>query len=73
MNVDFEDFPWRACDLGEQPWDGMTPFCCEACPGCLVSATVELNRLNPLTADPDLLAGWHEIIAITAGERELGS
>jgi hypothetical protein len=62
------DFPWRACDLGEQPWDGETPFCCEPCSGCLVEATVELNKLNPLTTDPDVLGQWHAIIAVTSGE-----
>ncbi len=60
--------PWRACELGEQPWDGETPFCFEECPGCLVVATVELNRLNSLSTDPGVLAQWHDIIAITAGE-----
>ena len=68
--VDFEDCLWRACDLGERPWDGETPFCAEACPGCLVIATVELNKLNPLTTDPRQLTDWHQIIAVTAGEVE---
>lgn len=63
-----EDIPWRACDLGERPWDGETPFCCEPCTGCLTIATVELNRLDPLTADPQLVADWHDIIAITSGQ-----
>lgn len=64
----YEDVPWRAHELGEQPWDGETPFCSEACPGCLVVATVELNKLNPLTTNPGTLADWHEIIATTSGE-----
>ncbi len=68
MTTTIEDIPWRACDLGERPWDGETPFCCEPCAGCLTVATVELNKLDPLTADPQLLADWHEIIAITSGE-----
>lgn len=65
---ELQDIPWRACDLGERPWDGETPFCCEPCPGCLVIATVELNKLNPLSTNPRDLADWHEIIAVTAGE-----
>jgi len=63
-----QDIPWRACDLGERPWDGETPFCAEPCSGCLTIATVELNRLNPLTTDAAELAAWHEIIAVTSGE-----
>lgn len=64
----YEDVAWRAHDLGEQPWDGETPFCTEPCPGCLVIATVELNKLNPLTTDWRQLADWHDIIAATSGE-----
>jgi hypothetical protein len=66
-----EDIPWRACDLGEQPWDGETPFCDHPCPGCLVVATVELNKRDPLTANPRDLADWHMIVAVTAGEIEV--
>lgn len=65
----FTDEPWRAHDLGEQPYDWETPFCAEPCSGCLVVATVELNKLNPLTTDPGVLAQWHEVIAVTSGER----
>ncbi len=68
MDDDFEEFPWRAHELGEQPYDWETPFCTEPCTGCLVMATVELNKLNPLTAPPEDLEFWHEVIAVTAGE-----
>jgi hypothetical protein len=47
---------WRACELGEQPWDRETPFCAEPCSGCLVMAAMELNirSVTPFltTAEP---------------------
>jgi hypothetical protein len=58
---------WRACELGEQPWDRQTPFCAERCAACLTIATVELNKLIWRTTPAAQLTSWHEIIAVTAG------
>ena len=66
-----DDLPdvWFACEFPERPYElGATLLCGEPCRACLVVATVELNRLNPLTETRANLASWHEIIGVLAGE-----
>jgi len=61
---------WVACEYPERPYENRrTAFHNRPCRACLIAAEMVLNRMNPLTTDPDNMAAWHEMIAVLAGER----
>ena len=62
MELELEEIPWRACDLGEQPYDWETPFCVEPCSGCAVLA----QGLLAQAVDAGERAQWAEILEMVA-------
>jgi hypothetical protein len=63
------DEPHFACWFPEAPYTlGTTLLCGVPCSACLVVAEVELNKLNPLTADREMVAWWYGAVGVLAGE-----
>lgn len=68
----FDDAAWYACEYPERPYEeGVTLWCGEPCTGCLVSATVQLNKVNPLEISAAEHDHWDHIIATLSDQPDM--